>query len=415
MLALAQRCGDGKLRLGSITVKASKAAVSRKELHEAAVAAWCEVFGVEPPTAEDLKQEQATEQRRRQEVREQMLKDLRGGPAGVKRWNKRFETEWEKWGKVTSFAATDLSGARLQGVDLSGLNWSGSNFDGATLTKARLDCVNAKGATFRKTMLNQSDLYSTNLTAADFAGATLQQCNLTTTNCTQASFRDADLREAKFNFANLRGADFTGANLQGATFERTTYDENTRWPADFEAVKGLLWAGTGKPTLIRKVSPLAGPLDLPMFLKRLEETISEPARLAKALAMLKADRFKLFSEVEDESLNGVVKSQSDPTLVYSCRLAADGSYACCTQNLNRCGGLGSGGLCKHLLVLIIGLAKGGQLDPGKVDEWVQASSGRKPELDAELMSETLLRYKGAEAGEIDWRPTETIPEDYYAL
>jgi hypothetical protein len=31
------------------------------------------------------------------------------------------------------------------------------------------------------------------------------------------------------------------------------------------------------------------------------------------------------------------------------------------------------------------------------------------------MTPTLLRYKGAEAGEIDRRPTETIPEDFYAM
>jgi hypothetical protein len=31
------------------------------------------------------------------------------------------------------------------------------------------------------------------------------------------------------------------------------------------------------------------------------------------------------------------------------------------------------------------------------------------------MSATFIRYKGAEAGEVDWRPTETIPEDYYAF
>ena len=34
---------------------------------------------------------------------------------------------------------------------------------------------------------------------------------------------------------------------------------------------------------------------------------------------------------------------------------------------------------------------------------------------AELAAATFVRYKGAQAGEIDWRPTETIPEDYYAL
>ena len=54
---------------------------------------------------------------------------------------------------------------------------------------------------------------------------------------------------------------------------------------------------------------------------------------------------------------GVVKSQSSKDLVYSCRLAADGAFGCCTQNLRPCGGL-RGALCKHLLVLIVGLAVG---------------------------------------------------------
>jgi hypothetical protein len=66
-------------------------------------------------------------------------------------------------------------------------------------------------------------------------------------------------------------------------------------------------------------------------------------------------------------------------------------------------------------VLLAGLAKAGQLDPATADAWVQASRGHKPVLDKDVMSETFLHYKGAEAGEIDWRPTETIPEDYYSL
>ena len=47
--------------------------------------------------------------------------------------------------------------------------------------------------------------------------------------------------------------------------------------------------------------------------------------------------------------------------------------------------------------------------------WVQASLDSKPQLDAELAGDTLLRYKGAEAGDIDWRPVETVPEDYDAM
>lgn len=31
------------------------------------------------------------------------------------------------------------------------------------------------------------------------------------------------------------------------------------------------------------------------------------------------------------------------------------------------------------------------------------------------IADSFLKYKGAQAGEIDWRPTETIPEDFYAM
>ena len=82
--------------------------------------------------------------------------------------------------------------------------------------------------------------------------------------------------------------------------------------------------------------------------------------------MLKAERFQLFAEVTDDRVVGEVKSQSSKDLVYSCRLASDGRFGCCTQNLNVCGGL-RGALCKHLLVLIVGLAKADQLDPTKLD------------------------------------------------
>src|SRR5262245_4010536 len=97
------------------------------------------------------------------------------------------------------------------------------------------------------------------------------------------------------------------------------------------------------------------------FMERLSSQV-DASRLSKALAMLKAERFELFSQVESDSVVGVVKSQTNRDLVYSCRLAADGSFACCTQNLNACGGL-RGALCKHLLVLVVGLTKAGKLEP----------------------------------------------------
>ena len=153
--------------------------------------------------------------------------------------------------------------------------------------------------------------------------------------------------------------------------------------------------------------------DIATFLKALELR-ADPQKIKKATKMLKAEKFQLFNDVTETYMSGVVKSQTDPDLVYACRIESDGHYACCTQNLNVCGGL-RGSPCKHLLVLIIGLVKAEKLDPTTIDGWVAKTHEVKPELDKEVMGEIFIRYKGAEAGEVDWRPTETVPEDYYAL
>jgi hypothetical protein len=153
--------------------------------------------------------------------------------------------------------------------------------------------------------------------------------------------------------------------------------------------------------------------ELDLFRELLDDVTGD-GRMSKVVKMLKADRFQLFSEVDDEHVTGVVKSQTDPSLFYACKLTREGEFMCCTQNLNTCGGL-RGKLCKHLLVLLVGLAQGGSVDPTKVTTWVKATADRKPVLDRDAMSATFIKYKGAEAGEVDWRPTETIPEDFYAL
>jgi hypothetical protein len=154
-------------------------------------------------------------------------------------------------------------------------------------------------------------------------------------------------------------------------------------------------------------------VDLPKLIEQLDEATGD-GRMDKVLKMLKADRFQLFSEIDPKHLTGVVKSQTDPSLFYACKLDDEGTFMCCTQNLNVCGGL-RGKPCKHLLVLVVGLAQAGQADASLLSKWTKATAGKKPVLDKDAMSATFIRYKGAEAGEIDWRPTETLPEDYYAF
>lgn len=167
------------------------------------------------------------------------------------------------------------------------------------------------------------------------------------------------------------------------------------------------------PGFLRPRPNKARSLSLEEFLELLQDEVDD-SRMQKGGSMLRLERFQLFAEVKDNRLLGIVKSHSSSEVAYSCRLTAEGGLGCCAQNLRRCGGL-RGALCKHRLVLIVGLAKAGRLDPATVVHWIDLSRRQKPAIEEAEMSATFPRHKGAEAGEIDWRPTETVPEDFYSM
>lgn len=148
------------------------------------------------------------------------------------------------------------------------------------------------------------------------------------------------------------------------------------------------------------------------------DDVTDSGALSKALAMLRGSRFQLYADVQPEFVCGVVRSQSSDKRVYACRLANDGKYSCCTQNLIKCVVSGRSP-CKHMLVLVVGLVKAGQLPPATALEWLgkarkmgRTADGSTP--DKDVVTATFLKYKSMEAGEIDWRPTDTIPEDFYS-
>jgi uncharacterized protein YjbI with pentapeptide repeats len=405
MLNLAERWPQAKLRLATIKASGSRSPRGQKLL-DLATAAWAEAFGFEATAVEDLEQQKAAQQAELEKLRETMLKELHGGPAGVKKWNARSEHERKQIGPMHGL---DLKGAKLAGVRLVDCDLQGSQFAGASLKKAILGGCQLQSTNFARADLNDAWMTMVHAEGASFEGAKLRGAAIHIAKLTNAIFRGADLTGANLSQSHLEGADFTDAKLDGAKLHHAYYDADTKFPPGFTPPEAMQWVGA-PPTL---VNAAPGSMDFGTFFEQLGDKVEE-GRLSKALAMLKADRFQLFADVKVDALTGVVKSQSNADLVYSCRLAADGKFGCCTQNLNPCGGL-RGALCKHLLVLVVGLTKAGQLDPATVDAWVNASKRQKPDLDKDAMSETFLRYKGAEAGEIDWRPTETIPEDYYAL
>jgi len=414
MLAVVRPWLHGTLRLDSIKVTATAAPLKPKALRQLVLAAWCEACGRDVPVTEQIKEAVVEDQHQQQHRFAGILEDLCGGADGIKRWNARTNEQRQHAGP---FRKIDLSGARLDGANLSWqLDFRGANLSGASLVGAQLGHWSKfNRVCFRGADLTGADTGCGRFRGASFEKALLRQSKLRVTEFLDVCFRGADLTDADLYYSNLRGADLSGATLTGANLERVKFDERTRWPAGFVLPEGMFWQGTGPDPRrqTRKRPQPAEVTDLGTFLDRLRQTI-DPSRLANALEMLRSDRFQLFNQAEEGSLTGIVRSQSNADLVYACRLASDGSFSCCTQNLNACGGL-RGALCKHLLVLIVGLARASQIELASVQQWVQSSGSKRPKVDKDNASAIFLKYKGAEAGEIDWRPTETIPEDFYAF
>lgn len=165
--------------------------------------------------------------------------------------------------------------------------------------------------------------------------------------------------------------------------------------------------------VMRAERPQGGALDFATFISNLYGALDQ-AKLKRALKMLQGERFRLYAKLVDDVLFGVVRSQTGVGTVYAPWLRADGRYGCSQPDLESCLGM-NGSPCKHLLVLLLGLTRASELEPARANQWIGAAARKRPSVDKELAANALLQYKAAEAGEIDWRPTETIPEDFYAF
>lgn len=432
------RCPSANLLIDTILVKSSKSPQSNKALKRFAMEAWCEAFEVPVPSENELKERGALAKAAQAKELEQALRELRGGITGVAIWNDRPEDRKTAVKlRAADLCSLDMSGVRFYKNDLTRTQFtdaevnnalidqcelSGASFVRAKMDDARFSSCKAGKANFAEASLVNAAFNQTALYQANFQNANLQNAEFRNDRDyvhrmpTRANFENADLTQARFIDTDVCGCNFLGANFTDVKFENTRYDHDTKFPIGFESGHQLRWVGLGPdPVWLKKLkmaSPTV-PLDFNMFLKALEARC-DAERLKKALKMLKTEKFQLFSEVTASSVTGVVKSQTNPDLIYSCRLASSGQFSCCTQNLKACGGL-YGKLCKHLLVLIIGLVHNKELDANKAEDWATTSKACRAVLDNEMMGDIFMRYQAAQTGEIDWRPTETMPEDYYAF
>lgn len=433
---LAECKKDGTPLLESLIVKLDSSPLGPDtQIYQTSLKAVCEMFNISDSTENSADFNIA--EFVRQSITQTLQRCLRATPPDVNLWNSFMVAERA----MIEFADVDLHNKDLRKIECVDMNFSNANFRnsdlrnarfaycniraadffGSNLSKADLDYANAFGAdfsscdakacSFKKCTLDNALFTGSDLTGANLRGAGLTGSDFTSAKLLNVSFESADLRNANFQDCDLTGCDFydadlRGANLQGCTgsdvmlkFAQT--DKLSKIPADLRH-----WSH-------RKSAYSVTAKTVQALTKLLKENYEE-TRIAQSLRMLKKDVFQLYSDSTEESLSGIVKSQSDQKLVYACRLTSEGHFSCCTQNLRPCGGL-KGELCKHIIVLILGIANAKLMNCTKLARWVLSSKYEDPSLNKEIMSQLFLKYKSVDAGEFDWRPTTTIPEDYFAL
>ena len=143
-------------------------------------------------------------------------------------------------------------------------------------------------------------------------------------------------------------------------------------------------------------------------------SVADERKVQRALKMLQKESFQLYSKANADRVVGIVRSQSGAGTFYAPWLESDGRYGCSDPDLAECMGL-QGSMCKHLVVLLLGLVQAGELDASETFQLLKKASGKRPKQKGDLAAEAFLDFKGVEAGEVDWRPTETVPEDFYAF
>lgn len=351
------------------------------------------------------------EKNRHDNLAKLLVSCLAQGPAGVALWSSRPEKAKGNYKKLV------LSSSNLENINLNGLNFSSAKFNECRMKGAWMVGADVRSASFRGADLSNGTLAACKAQKADFTDCILQEVSMVGANLQNAVFVNADVSKADFDRADLRGVDLSACkNLSSAQFNGAIYDESSVFPEEFAQRRAMKWKGKSDDPYKKSAklsAAAAAPSDFASFFQYIQKHFDKQ-RVDKALSMLKKETFQLFSEQTETGVTGVIKSQTDPDTVYACRLSFDGHFCCGTQNLNACGGL-RGALCKHILVLLIGLVKHDELEAARAGEAVICSKLELPKLDRDAMSDVFLRYKAAAAGELDWRPTETIPEDYYGI
>lgn len=189
--------------------------------------------------------------RRREETREQLLRDA-GSTVNATARSAVDEIRARGWldGDEALLRDTDLSGANLENVDLRYSDLKGTDFRRSNLSGARMRYTQVDGCDFRRARMHGTNLIEVDLRrtqlrlarmpeirlgSANLSGLDLSHCNLAGALLTNAQLTDTRLFEVDLRGADLRNADMTGAFLQRAQMDgvicdtRTILPDGNRW------------------------------------------------------------------------------------------------------------------------------------------------------------------------------------------
>ena len=180
--------------------------------------------------------------------------------------------------REANLKGTDLRFADLCKTQLAGANLQDANLQSANLKNTNLQEVNLKGAHLEESFydhetkwpegfdyqncgaigpkaqlkgfdlrfvwgsdcniseanLEEVNLVDTNLSGSNLKKTNLRRAQLNKTNLREANLKGADLREASLVETNLIGAILLDANLSGTNLQKAKYNDDTKWPEDFD-------------------------------------------------------------------------------------------------------------------------------------------------------------------------------------
>lgn len=136
--------------------------------------------------------------------------------------------------KVTngSMKMANMTGATADGIKFSAVNLESVSGDNVSARLAVFEYIkNGRGASFRKSIMQDSTFNHTNFVQSNFSGAVLSGSKFERAIFKEAKFKNADLHGIESNLSDYSYADFQGADLTKARFSKSVVFDQTNFEA----------------------------------------------------------------------------------------------------------------------------------------------------------------------------------------